>query len=215
MNAIRIIWRDLRWQLFTNCSKGFTLRFGVDLVEQVIGHYYSPNRIRLFLTRNGFLFSGIDSFSLRLLNARNTFITSIAYGFPFHAGVFLFKEFLFLCKWLYEIIKYRWNIYKLSNKNEQSFYKSNSNQVIQHHTSQLLHDSVKNLIVCSSSLVLVAIGVGISSYISPSLNTDYIHSNLSSLRQILLQFWRIFVCNKYKTLSFYNPKWPTRSNRWQ
>ena len=156
------------------------------MIEQIIEYSYPPSRIRFFLIRNGFLFSGMNSFSIRLLNARNTFITSVAYGFPFHAGVCLFKELQYVCKWIYGIVKYWWNTFSLSNKNEQSFYQSNFSLVFRQHTSQLWHESVKNMILCSSSLVLVAIGMGISSYINPSLDTSYIHTNLSSLRYLLL-----------------------------
>ena len=155
-------------------------------MEQIIEHYYPPTRIRFFLIRNGFLFSRSNIFSIRLLNARNTVITSIAYGFPFHVGVCLFKEILLVCKWAYIIVKYLWNTFSLSSGNEKSFYQRNFSQVFIQHTSQLWQESVKYLVICSSSLLLMSIGMGISSYINPSLDTNYIHTNLSSLRYLLL-----------------------------
>lgn len=195
-----------RRTLASNCFQCFSLRIAMDVADQAIQLYYPPSKIYAFLVQHHWIVQSSGKQSIRLITAKNASILAFGYGLPFHLAAFFVNELWIVCKWIYTTLREFWKWHCIPCDEERQFYWENWRTLFRHYFSLLRDRSIQNGCVCCFSLLLQALGVGISSLLNPNLDVQFAQNNLSSLFNLLFSLVCLDCYYKQDTSSSLLPK---------
>lgn len=174
--------RRVRREVYWNCGKAFATHLFICRLNSFSDSY-----------ANSYVNDSKESLSVgdrecnegRLCRAKEAFTESVSHGIPIHIIIVLFKECQLLMKWVYGMMRYRYDMRRMG-ADEREFYASNWSSVWKEMTRGFVFQSGVNVATAFASILLQGIGMGISHFLFPHLAIQFNHSNLMCTISMLL-----------------------------
>ena len=170
--------RRIRREVYWNCGKAFATHLFICRLNSFSDSYANDSKEPL----------PIDDRACdagRMCKAKETFVESVTHGIPIHIVIVLFKECQLLVKWVFRLVRYRYDMRKMG-ADEQEFYASNWASVWKETSRTFLFQSGVNVATAVASILLQGIGAGISCFLFPHLAIQFNRSNLMCTISMLL-----------------------------